>query len=223
MAVVDSQTSVRASHWGFTLNNPTEEDRIALSTQPRWLRRVKYQDEIGENGTLHIQGYANTDQIRLSALKSWLSRAHFQALVTKAHIDNMLNYVHKEDGTQVANTQQDIVIRGANQVSRTMSGMLTDMAQYAWSAEYINERMRTAAEEGRRLSLTQLYEEEYWHIVEMTCAIDPDLIQTFTMPQYKVAWTRTRRVWVQKYLVDSQTNITINSDIPAGEIPVATV
>lgn len=202
---LDSQTTSRASHWGITLNNPTEEDRLLIRSQPKWLRMVKGQDEIGVNGTLHIQAYANTDQVRMSALKQWLPRAHFVALTTKAHIDNMKEYVHKVDGTEVANTQFEIVIRAAdNYQSLSMANVLTKMAANAWTQGDISSYMID-----KNVKKTdQAYEDEYWDIVNKIIVEDENLITLFTMPQYLKAWVKTRKVWIAKNQVDSQTSLT---------------
>ena len=218
--MVDSQTDTRASHWSITINNPTEADRIAIRTQPRWLRKVKWQDEQGENGTVHIQAYANTDQVRMSALKKWLTRAHFKPCFTQEHIENTLDYAHKQE-TAIANTQHELTYRTREQPSLTMSNLLTNLAEFAYSAEQIRERLE-GTDELPKMKLKEIYESEYWHAVSMMISQDPDLIQTFTMPCYKIAWVNTRQVWLQKYLVDSQTNIRINT-LDSGEISPVSV
>lgn len=207
---LDSQTTFRASHWGITINNPTEEDRTLIRTQPKWLRMVKGQDEIGENGTLHIQAYANTDQVRMSSLKQWLPRAHFSALTTKQHIENMKEYVHKKDGTEVQGTQFELIIREANNFqSLSMANILTTMATYAWD----NEELAKRCADGK--DIMKVYEEEYWHIANTLLIDDENLISMFTMPQYKLAWIKTRRTWISKLEVVRQTQITIETNSPA--------
>lgn len=214
--MVDSQTTVRASHWSFTLNNPTDEDRLALRTAQRWLRKVKGQDEIGENGTLHVQGYANTDQVRMSTLKKWLPRAHFKSCITQEHIQRTLDYVHKEDDTTVANTQFEIVYRTNANTPLTMAETLTSLAEYCYSAEQIQE----LATGELRMRIKEIYEKEYWYAVSMILLDQPDLIQTFSMPCYKIAWINTRQVWIQKYRVDSQTKVNV---LDSGEISPVSV
>lgn len=205
-----SQTTSRASHWGITINNPTEEDRTLIRTQPKWLRMVKGQDEIGENGTLHIQAYANTDQVRLSSLKQWLPRAHFSALTTKQHIENMKEYVHKKDGTEVEGTQFELVIREANNFqSLSMANVLTQMAMHAYDKQVIQDLCIDGKD------IAKVYEQEYWDIVNTLLIDDENLISIFTMPQYKLAWIKTRRTWVVKAEVDRQTKIDVEKKSPA--------
>lgn len=61
----------------FTINNPTEEDRT-------WVQEVVCSyivagDEVGESGTLHIQGYVEfKESKRFSTLKNENPRAHFE-------------------------------------------------------------------------------------------------------------------------------------------------
>jgi hypothetical protein len=81
--MADSQT--RSSWWGITINNPTDEDFSLVKNIPSFVRYVKGQQELGENETLHIQAVANTAQVRMSQMKSWLPRAHFETLKSKAH------------------------------------------------------------------------------------------------------------------------------------------
>lgn len=204
---LDSQTTSRASHWGITINNPTVEDRNALKQFPRFLRRVRGQDEIGENGTPHIQAYANTDQVRLSQMKTWLARAHFKPLTSKQHIDNMIAYVHKQDATAVPATQFDDKIRGAND-SLTMAQMLTQMAEFAYTHSQIADKTTPTPNNMKPPNLKQVYEEEFWHITNMMLTINPDLIGLLSQPQYQRSWTNTRQVWINKFRaeLDSQTD-----------------
>ncbi len=45
-----------AKRWCFTLNNPTEDDVKAFSTDSTRFSRLIFQEEVGENGTEHLQG-----------------------------------------------------------------------------------------------------------------------------------------------------------------------
>lgn len=215
---LDSQTTSRASHWGITINNPSEDDRRSLRTTQRWLRRVRGQDEIGENGTLHVQAYANTDQVRLSQLKSWLPRAHFVPLTSKAHIDNMISYVHKDDPTAVADTRFDITMRTTANKPLTMAGTLTMLAEYAWTASEIKTYIDRAAENGESTKLKDVHEKEFWHIVNLLLSREPDLVALLTQPQYLRAWLNTRQTWITKFRLDSQTNIEVFDSPPDSPI-----
>lgn len=113
-----SVTTTRAGAWIGTLNNPTPEDRVALRTQQRWMRSCKGQDEVGESGTLHIQFLVCTDWIRMSSLKRWLPRAHFEPCRGTQHVTNASNYVHKPE-TAVEGTQFNYVYRGDTEVVST--------------------------------------------------------------------------------------------------------
>lgn len=72
-------TTVRASYWLVTINNPTQEDRDILKSPPDFVKQLWYQDEVGKEGTPHIQLCANTVNTRFSQVKSWLPRAHIEA------------------------------------------------------------------------------------------------------------------------------------------------
>lgn len=66
----------------FTINNPTEDERDALKNMPtNGASYLVYQDEIGDNGTRHIQGYVEfTSQKRFATLKKSVAfaRAHME-------------------------------------------------------------------------------------------------------------------------------------------------
>lgn len=68
-----------AKNWCFTINNPTEEDKLeVLSLQDKVLYYV-YGEEVGDNGTPHYQGYACfKNKQRLTAVKKLLTRAHLE-------------------------------------------------------------------------------------------------------------------------------------------------
>lgn len=72
-------TTVRASYWIVTINNPTPEIRALLKSPEDFVKQMWYQDEIGESGTLHIQLCINSTQVRFSQIKDWLPRAHIEA------------------------------------------------------------------------------------------------------------------------------------------------
>lgn len=86
--------SVRGSWWSLTLNNPTAEDRATLLAPIDSVLETAYQDEIGANGTLHIQGCIRTIYMRMAQLKDWLPRAHWEVCRNK---NALQNYVKKKE------------------------------------------------------------------------------------------------------------------------------
>lgn len=78
-----TDTSSRARHWCFTLNNPTTEELSTLSTtynrSPACTYMV-YQKEEGSNGTTHIQGYLEFNAAqRFGTVKRLISqRCHLE-------------------------------------------------------------------------------------------------------------------------------------------------
>lgn len=206
-------TTVRGSWWSVVINNPTDEDRVLIRTPPNWLRRVKGQDEVGEQGTLHIQSVLNTDQVRFGSIKKWLPRAHIDKVNTKLHYNRLLDYVHKDETCADVNSRFDIVIRGDDDV-RTMDGILTRMAVLSWSHMKICETMKADAQGKFAKTTKEVYELEYWDIVRQICKQEPALISTFTVPNLRTAWINTRDVWIEAVLVDRQTNITVAINSP---------
>lgn len=68
----------QARRWCFTINNPTDLDRELLDTLP--CSYIVYEDEVGEEGTPHIQGYVEFDSgMRMKTLSKSMPRAHLIA------------------------------------------------------------------------------------------------------------------------------------------------
>lgn len=89
---------MQARHWVFTINNPGE-DLIDGDAIPD-LKYMVYQQERGENGTNHYQGYLEFSKPkRLGALKKIFKTAHFE--LRKGTRDEARDYCMKED-TRVA-------------------------------------------------------------------------------------------------------------------------
>ncbi len=64
-----------AKHWVFTINNPTEEDAV----DPDDFEYIIAANEVGEQGTKHIQGYCVfKTRKRLSGAKKLFPRAHLE-------------------------------------------------------------------------------------------------------------------------------------------------
>jgi len=91
--------SNRATCWSITINNPTQED-IAPALPAGW--KLQGQIEKGEEGTEHFQGMLCTPQVRFSAVKRHLPRAHIEIARNK---DALQAYVHKDE-TRVREVQQ---------------------------------------------------------------------------------------------------------------------
>ena len=70
----------KVNAWCFTLNNPTEEEVRNLKVLPRGIQYLIWQEERGENGTLHLQGYFESVQrVTVQWLKNnFNGRAHFE-------------------------------------------------------------------------------------------------------------------------------------------------
>lgn len=96
----------------FTLNNPTEElDFVELKNGVYVLyngvRYVIYQEELGESGTHHFQGYIElSSPMRISQLKAFpgLERAHFE--MRRGTRDEARDYCRKLDATVVSGPRE---------------------------------------------------------------------------------------------------------------------
>lgn len=209
--------SVRGSWWGpCTLNNPTEQDRQTIhGPAPRWLRMIKGQDEIGDNGTLHIQFVVNTRQIRMSQLKAWLPRAHFEL----ARNENAVANYCAKGPTSVPDTQfeHNYVNENANKTMADIMLMIADAADQL--SERTRERLAKQDEQGKIMYKPQeVFKLEYWDSVEMLLCEDENLVGLLTQPQYERAWVNTRKVWFIKLNLDRQTRISLVQEPPRNEI-----
>lgn len=178
------ETTTKGSHWSITINNPAETDRQALKDHPTFVKKVVCQDEVGDNGTLHIQGYVQTTQTRFSALKKWLPRAHIEIAKNP---QALLQYVRKEE-TAVAGTQQEhkneylSMDKALLRVARAK-----DLIQFEMNFE---KYMENPKKEIKR---------EFWACVCHVLADQPEAVGLFTNPQLERAWINTRDVWINLY------------------------
>ena len=84
-------TTQRATCWSITINNPTEKDLNPV-LPARW--SMTGQMEKGEEGTVHYQGMLTTPQVRFSAVKDVLPRAHIEPA---KNMKALQKYVSKEE------------------------------------------------------------------------------------------------------------------------------
>lgn len=88
----------RASCWSVTINNPQPSDfeDMAVARQRGW--KVDGQQEVGKEGTPHLQLMVRTPQVRFSAVKKMFPRGHIEAARNQPAL---ANYVTKAE-TRVA-------------------------------------------------------------------------------------------------------------------------
>lgn len=94
---VQIPTSEKFSAWCFTLNNPTEDEFLQLRREGDGVRFIVWQEEKGEQGTRHVQGYVELEERRrLGYLRRRLSdRAHFEP--RRGTQEEAIAYCRKED------------------------------------------------------------------------------------------------------------------------------
>jgi len=94
-------TTVKATCWSITINNPTDDDmRIDM---PGW--KLEGQFEVGKEGTRHFQGMLKTPHVRFSAVKKLLPRAHIEVAKNPQALQK---YVHKDESRVDVYTPGDI-------------------------------------------------------------------------------------------------------------------
>lgn len=102
----------QSMRWVFTINNPTEDDYKAVESlegEP-WIEFMIAEEEEGQEGTLHIQGYCETSvRKRRSTMSRWLPRAWID-VARGSRIKNW-SYCSK-DGRILFNKGEDRVVTG---------------------------------------------------------------------------------------------------------------
>lgn len=87
----------QSRRWCFTLNNPTleESSELALVCDSDVVTYACYEDEVGEEGTTHIQGYVVfAKAVRLGGVKKVVPRAHWE--VARGTSEEASKYCQKE-------------------------------------------------------------------------------------------------------------------------------
>jgi len=94
-----------ATHWGMTINNPSDSDIALLTQYPDHIRKIVYQHEVGAEGTPHIQAYVKLQkQQRMSFMKKLWTTGHFTPLTNSEYQLNMERYCTKDDETKASAT-----------------------------------------------------------------------------------------------------------------------
>lgn len=199
----------RASWWSITINNPMDSDRDALSKPPSFVKLIKYQDEIGEEGTLHIQGAIQTTQVRFSQVKKWLTRAHIEIARDK---NALLKYVEKSEtainGTQFTSKQEFL----------TTAKALRKLASYYTSP---TEEDYSLCKYDSVLAVRRAY----WRAVRDIVAQDEELISLYCRPDMLRAWENTSSVWLKKIQdedrqTDRQERLEAEQDLSGNPRPI---
>lgn len=183
METPKEDAKIRSTKWSMTINNPTDDDFARIKQAPSFIKWTKFQQEVGEEGTPHIQAAVLTAQVRLSQMKKWQPRAHFEPA---KNWEALLRYVEKTE-TAVAGTQQ--TVQGGY---IAMDQALILVARYGCNMlEWLMESDRTEQE------VTQWKKQEYWAAVNGILMDRPDLVGLYTQPQMERAWVNTRSVWMK--------------------------
>lgn len=86
--------NVRCRFWCFTLNNP--DGLVSIEEFQGYARYLIYSEEIGEEGTLHLQGYVEMrTQKSMLAMKKYLPRAHWYR--RRGNQEQAIEYCSKSD------------------------------------------------------------------------------------------------------------------------------
>lgn len=89
----ETACGLRARNWVFTWNNYTTEDVIYTKTVP--CKYITWGEEIGEQGTRHLQGYVEFDTVKsLKTLRELFKNNHCE--IRKGSQEQAIAYCHKD-------------------------------------------------------------------------------------------------------------------------------
>lgn len=122
----------RATCWSITINNPTADDLKPSFPNNKWV--MTGQIEKGEEGTEHYQGMLTTPQVRFSAVKKCLPRAHIEVAKNR---NALANYVNKEDTR----------VRQVENISSNIPTLFDYQHTIAskWDDDYFNSKWKSSA------------------------------------------------------------------------------
>lgn len=89
----ETASGLRSRNWVFTWNNYKPEDVIYAKTVP--CRYITWGEEIGEQGTRHLQGYVEFESVKsLKTLRELFKNNHCE--IRKGTQEQAITYCHKE-------------------------------------------------------------------------------------------------------------------------------
>jgi len=187
----------RSSWWSLTINNPDDTSFLSLSeSPPAWVRELWYQQEVGAQGTLHIQGAVNTTQQRFGTLKTWLPTAHIESARNPTALKR---YCQKSD-TAVPGTFVHWK-RPANEI-------VEEDGESAFSAYTLNEILLMLVAQGDHDDddwvMNNTIRTSYEEAVEKIARIAPQLVERVTRQNVWNAYRFTVTAFTEHYLKLSQ-------------------
>jgi hypothetical protein len=94
--------------WSMVINNPDENDfAIVTAGYPDYVRELIWTEEVGKDGTPHIQAYVKLQRSqRMSFIKKLFPRGHFKPCDRDEYNLNTKRYVQKNDDTTAGQHRQ---------------------------------------------------------------------------------------------------------------------
>lgn len=77
-----------SKHWCFTFNNYKESDFVLISSNSssnEGIEKIVFQEEIGENGTEHLQGYLAFNKKSRPSVLGWAKEIHWEKCRSPKH------------------------------------------------------------------------------------------------------------------------------------------
>lgn len=175
---------ITTAFWGFTLNNPTEDEMVIIRHVANdYLRQIIWTPEQGEDGTPHLQGWLKLHrQQRLSFMKKFLKRAHWVPLTNAEYIFNTKQYSQKQDETATGatvNTFYDALPSIENMIKRVAEKCCR--ADLETVKNYCANTRNTKSD---RIAFMTLRKEQERELVEM----DYKIAKVFVSATYNKMW-----------------------------------
>jgi hypothetical protein len=168
--------------WQIVINNPTDEDRALCGNAPGFVKEFLFQDEVGDNGTLHVNGALKTKySTQFKAIKKWLPRAHISKATSAEHASNILKYAHKTE-TSVEGTQRKIT-----QETFTAHKICIMLARTILP-QYDDRKYMEKIEDSTKIL--------YNLAIKRILMVKPELAGQFMNPSLRNFWCDTLTVWI---------------------------
>jgi len=192
MTETDRQTD-KTTRWAMTVY---EDQWPLLEKMPEIIAEWGWQDEkCPDTGRLHRQGYFRTfRQVRFKQAREALPGVHIEPA---RDWNKLLNYCRKKE-SQVGGQVHQV---NAN-TPMTMADTLIALAKYHWNEETLRIRFREGIQADKNYNRDTMYSQEYWACVNrfLEESNKDNAIGLFTNNQMILAWRRTRRHWIARYM-----------------------
>jgi len=176
----------------MVINNPDENDHALVTAgYPDYVRELVWTEEVGKDGTPHIQAYVKLQRSqRMSFIKKLFPRGHFKPCDRDEYNLNTKRYVQKNDATTA----------GAHRQTYHDPIPAADTLLYKLVEQTLEERLADLTISLRKAAERDYYgksQEEYYH--EIQIEIDTDNWCRGEKEEFRQALGRTEHAHVREH------------------------